>query len=143
MKIHYGVGLLISNESQTQFFVQQKDETYPYKDWRGCLSFWGGAIEEEDKSPLAAVERELEEEIPASISILSPYSKKEIGTFKITYARPFFLTVFEIRIPDQKIEALSQIAVLEGDGLMLSKEEILDYKWIWETDFIFLEHILD
>ena len=47
--MHYGVGLLISNESQTQFFVQQKDETYPYEDWRGCLSFWGGAIEEGDE----------------------------------------------------------------------------------------------
>lgn len=143
MSMHYGVGLLISNENQTRFFVQQKDEYYPFEDWRGCLSFWGGAVEKEDNSNLQAVARELEEEIPEAVALLQNYSKQEIGTFKITYAQPFFLTVFEVRVPDYLLEQIAKVEVLEGNGLLLSDTDIKAQKWIWETDFIFLEYILD
>lgn len=143
MKMHYGVGLLISNQEQTQFFVQQKDNDYPFKEWRGCLSFWGGAVEPEDNSNLQAVERELEEEIPQAVPLLQHYAKKKIGTFKITYAQPFILTVFEVRVPDYLLQEISKVNVLEGNGILMDRATIEAQKWIWETDFIFLEYILD
>ncbi|MFT5647483.1 MAG: hypothetical protein ACI976_002175 [Aureispira sp.] len=142
-KMHKGVGLLISNTDQTQFFVQIKDEQYPYEAWRGACSFWGGAIET-GEDELTAVERELEEEIPDAARLLNHISKTKLNHYLIdnkTVIQPFSLTVFEAVVSTQELQQLAQTRVLEGRALVLSKTDLLKRKWIWGMDFILKEYL--
>lgn len=143
-KMHEGVGLLISNTDQTLFFVQIKDEQYPYAAWRGACAFWGGEMEPEDERELTAVERELEEEIPDAAQILKPFSKNKINRYLIdnkTVVRPFGLTIFEAVVPTKVLQQIAQTRVLEGQALLLSKTDLLKRKWIWGMDFILKEYL--
>lgn len=143
-KIHEGVGLLISNSDQTQFFVQIKDAQYPYKAWRGACAFWGGAMEPEDERELTAVERELEEEIPDAALLLKHIPKNKIQRYLIknkTVIRPFYLTIFEAVVTTEVLLQIAQTKVLEGEGLLLSKTDLLERKWIWGMDFILKEYL--
>lgn len=150
-KMHQGVGLLISNTDQTLFFVQIKDEQYPYEAWRGACSFWGGAIEPEDEQELTAVERELtaverelEEEIPDAALLLKHIPKTKIKRYLIdnkTVTQPFSLTVFEAIVSTEALQQLAQTNVLEGRALLLSKTDLLKRKWIWGMDFILKEYL--
>jgi hypothetical protein len=143
-KMHQGVGLLISNTDQTQFFVQIKDEQYPYEAWRGACSFWGGAIEPEDEQELTAVERELEEEIPDAALLLKHIPKNKINRYLIdnkTVIQPFFLTIFEVVVSTEALQKIAQTSVLEGRALLLSKTDLLKRKWIWGMDFILKEYL--
>jgi len=142
--MHEGVGLLISNPDQTQFFVQIKDEQYPYEAWRGACSFWGGAIEAEDKDEQTAVERELEEEIPDAARLLKEIPKHKINRYLIdnpTTIEPFGLTIFEAIISTEDLQQVAKTRVLEGRALLLSKTDLLARKWIWGMDFIFKEYL--
>ena len=143
-KIHEGVGLLISNSDQTQFFVQIKDAQYLYEAWRGACAFWGGAMEPEDERELTAVERELEEEIPDAALLLKHIPKNKIQRYLIknkTVTRPFYLTVFEAVVTTEVLLQIAQTKVLEGEGLLLSKDDLLERKWIWGMDFILKEYL--
>ena len=140
--MHKGVGLLISNLDGSRFFIQQKDESYPYEEWRNCCSFWGGAIEEEDASELVAVHRELEEEIPDTLELLLPMDKKIIGKYKIpTFDSAFWLTVFVVQVTNAELDKIATTKVLEGRGVLFSRVEALAQKWIWNTDFIFHDYM--
>jgi len=142
MNKHQGVGVLIGNPKRTQFFIQQKDETYPIPKWRNCYSFWGGAIEEEDANALAAANREILEEIPAASPLLQPYSKEKIGVFNIPTAEAAFdLTVFELLIPNTTLQEVAAVEVFEGRGLLLDSETILESTWIWNMDFVFEDYM--
>ncbi len=143
-EIHQGVGLLISNSNQTKFFVQIKDGQYPHEAWRGACAFWGGAIEPEDKEELIAVERELEEEIPEAAVLLKKVPKQKIKRYWIDnkiVVQAFWLTVFEAVVSDAQLQQISQTEVLEGRGLLISKEDLLQRKWIWGMDFILKEYL--
>jgi hypothetical protein len=142
-KMHQGVGLLISNTNQTQFFVQIKDEQYPYEAWRGACAFWGGAIES-DEEVLAAVERELEEEIPDAALLLKDVPKNKINYYLIdnkTVIQPFGLTIFEAVVSTEQLQQIAKSRVLEGRALLLSKTDLLERKWIWGMDFILKEYL--
>jgi len=143
-KLHQGVGLLISNTDQTQFFIQIKDEQYPYEAWRGACAFWGGAMEPEDEQELTAVERELEEEIPDAALLLKHIPKTKINRYLInnkTVIQPFSLTVFEAIVSTEALQKIAQTRVLEGRALLLSKTDLLKRKWIWGMDFILKEYL--
>jgi hypothetical protein len=143
-KMHQGVGLLISNTDQTQFFVQIKDEQYPYEAWRGACAFWGGAIEPEDKDELIAVERELEEEIPDAARLLKQVPKNKVNYYLIdnkTVLKPFGLTVFEAVVSTEELQKIAQSRVLEGRALLLSRTDLLERKWIWGMDFIIRDYL--
>ncbi len=136
--MHQGVGLLIANEDYTRFFIQQKDETYPFEEWRGCCSYWGGAIEPTDADEWAAVWRELEEELPQTLPILKKKGLLIKGKYKVaTFDSSFDLTVFEVLLTEKQLDSVAKTKVLEGRGLLLSRAEALAQKWIWKTDFIF------
>ncbi|CAA6809430.1 MAG: Unknown protein [uncultured Aureispira sp.] len=142
-KMHQGVGLLISNTDKTQFFVQIKDEHYPYEAWRGACAFWGGAIETGEDA-LRAVERELEEEIPEAARFLKQVPKKKINYYLIDnkmVVNPFGLTVFEAIVSTEDLQKIAQTRVLEGRALLLSKSDLLERKWIWGMDFIFKTYL--
>jgi len=142
-EMHQGVGLLISNTDQTQFFVQIKDEQYPYEAWRGACAFWGGAIEP-GEDVLTAVERELEEEIPDAALLLKHLIKNKINYYLIdnkTVIKPFGLTIFEAVVSTEDLQKIAQSRVLEGRALLLSKADLLERKWIWGMDFILKEYL--
>ncbi len=137
--MHQGVGVLIGNKNGSRFFVQQKDETYPHEAWRGCLSFWGGAIQA-GESPRTALARELEEEIPESVALLADFDIEQLKKYTVqAYHGAFELTVFEVKVTDKILQQLTTIRVLEGEGVLLERAAIEKRKWIWETDFIFAE----
>lgn len=141
-EIHKGVGLLISNEEQSQFFVQIKDEQYPYEAWRGACAFWGGAIEEKDQDEITAVERELEEEIPDAALLLKGIPKNKIKRYWIdnkSVVQPFWLNIYEVVVDNKQLQQIAKTRVLEGKGALLSKQDLLQKKWIWGMDFIFKE----
>jgi len=136
--IHQGVGALITNTNCTRFLVQIKDETYPFEEWRGACAYWGGAIEPSDANELEAVERELVEEIPAAAAALQTTPKTPIDRYWIDTAKnPFWLTTFVIAVEDTVLDTLSQAPVLEGNSLLISKDDLLKRKWIWNIDFTF------
>lgn len=139
---HHGVGLLISNLDQSRFFVQIKDEEYPFSEWRGACAYWGGAIESDDLDEWAAVERELEEEIPAAAVLLKNFTKNKIDKYWITdIAEPFWLTLFEVLVSDELLLQIADMEVLEGDGYLIEKEALLSRKWIWKMDFVFKDYL--
>lgn len=143
-EIHKGVGLLISNKDHNQFFIQIKDEQYPYKEWRGACAFWGGAIEEEDQDERTAVERELEEEIPEAAFLLKDIQKNKINRYWIdnkSVVQPFWLSIYEVTIENEQLQKVAKSTVLEGKGLLISKSDLLQKKWIWGMDFIFKEYL--
>lgn len=139
---HHGVGLLISNLDQSRFFVQIKDQEYPFLEWRGACAYWGGAIELDDFDELSAVERELEEEIPAAALLLKNFTKNKIDQYWVAdVAEPFWLTLFEVLVSDGLLMQIADVEVLEGDGALMTKEELLDKKWIWKMDFVFKDYL--
>jgi hypothetical protein len=141
-EIHKGVGLLIGNSDQTRFFVQIKDEEYPFVEWRGACAYWGGAIEEDDISELKAVERELEEELPGAVPILKDIPKIRIDKYWVDEVEsPFWLTIFEVVVSDKQLMEVAVNKVLEGYGRLMTREEILESKWIWKMDFIFKKYL--
>jgi len=141
-EVHKGVGLLIGNSDQTQFFVQIKDEEYPFEEWRGACAYWGGAIEEDDSSELEAVERELEEEVPGAVPILEDIPKIRVDKYWVEEVeQPFWLTIFEAVVSDEQLKRVAENEVLEGYGRLMTREEILESKWIWKMDFIFKKYL--
>ena len=140
--IHRGVGLLIGNEDQTQFFIQIKDNTYPIPQWRGACAFWGGAMEPEDVNELAAVLREVEEEIPAALPCLNLVEKDKVDTFWVeNNGNPFWLTIFEAVVPNEQLQTIAKVDVLEGNGRLISRAELLSKFWIFGMDFIFKKYL--
>ncbi len=62
MEKHHGVGIIVTDSNKDWFYIQQKDDTYPFIEYRLCYSFFGGAIEA-GENELGALERELSEEL--------------------------------------------------------------------------------
>lgn len=131
-KQHRGVGILLSNLEHTQFLLQQKDETYPHEQYRGSLSFWGGAIEEGEEFVVAAW-RELEEELPDCLPYLKDKDLTLINHFEVKvndkYSFPFGL--LELCIEQTLLEKIAQMKVEEGRSILLNKNELKDYTWVW------------
>lgn len=137
LPFHKGVGLLIANQDQSRFFVQQKDETYPYPEWQLAYSFWGGAIEANETTQ-EALFRELFEELPNYAPALIKKEPSFVGSFSVfTGDETFFeLNVFILSIDNELFETFSNDSVLEGYGRFVGKEELLSSVWIWNTSFI-------
>lgn len=57
-----GAVVLITNDSHDRFLMQVKDDCHPLASLRGCLSFFGGSLEE-GETPPQGLDRELREEI--------------------------------------------------------------------------------
>lgn len=143
-KIHQGVGLLIGNDSHSQFFVQIKDEKYQFKEWRGACTFWGGAIEPEDANEQIAVEREVIEEIPDAVPILANIPKVKIKRFLVDNEQleaPFELTLFEAVVSSKQLQQIAAVEVLEGNGELIHRATLIEKRWLWGMDFIFKEYL--
>jgi ADP-ribose pyrophosphatase YjhB (NUDIX family) len=139
-QFHEGVGLLVSNFNNNRFFVQIKDNSYSVPKWRGCCSFWGGAVESDDPSFEAAVWRELKEEIPHSLQYITTI--QSINRYLVcSGATQFGLNLFVSYSSDAALDKIAKGPVLEGLGRIMSLEELLAHKWIFDMNFIFESYL--
>lgn len=141
MQEHKGVGLLISNQAHSLFYLQVKDETYPVAKWRGAYTFWGGAIDPKDANPAAAVKRELEEELPETLEWLLPIPRKEIKTYQVEHEKSFPLTLFVSIVSNQQLELLSQQTPEEGYGRLVKRAELFENSWIWGLEVVIKDYL--
>ncbi len=138
--MHKGVGLIITNKSKAQFFIQQKDENYPIKKWAMCFSFWGGEIEETDDSLLRALKRELVEEIEDVINFES-LTINFVDEFKINCDEAFVFTLFELILDNEQLHQLQEAKIFEGYGKLVSLDELKNGKWIWCLEHVIAQYI--
>lgn len=131
--MHKGVGLIITNKEKSLFFVQKKDKNYPIKKWIDCFSFWGGAIEDDDQSPLDALIREVKEEINFDLKI---DEIKFIDEFMVKSDTDFPFFLFELIVSEETLKALPQLKVNEGNSSLVSKDELLKGQWIWGLELV-------
>ncbi len=131
-KLHHGVGVLFENEEQDQYFVQRKDKDYPIEKYRNGLSFFGGKVEEGEVL-IDALRRELTEEIVAS-KVLDRLNYQLIGHFLIEGDRPYFFDLFCCKLDNETFQSLSNSQILEGEGTIKSKAELVNEDWIWNLD---------
>jgi len=137
--VHKGVASLICNETRTQFFVQQKDESYPIEKWQLALSFWGGAMEANDPSPEAALWRELAEELTEPLTAVQP---QLIDTFLVESDHTFEITLFELRLATERfIRFTNHVKVIEGYGKLLTRNELLSHPWVWNLEVVVKEYL--
>ena len=130
---HRGVGALITNFDRSDFFIQIKDETYPYEKWRGANSLWGGALEEDDPSELDGLFRELEEEFNWKPDAIPTF----MGTFSVASDHIFPISLFEIVLDQNQLQDLAATSkVAEGSGLLIPKNELFINNWVWDLDGI-------
>jgi len=136
---HHGVGAIITTPDRSLCYVQQKDQTYPFEDFRGSYSFWGGAIEDGEER-YQALERELQEEIPDFADILSAAETNEINTYKVQndLVGEFKFTLYEIIVPKKILTSLSGTTVQEGIGVSTQRDSLASLKWI-----LGLEHVVE
>lgn len=142
MKAHKGVGLLITNKEHSLFYLQVKDETYPFAKWRGSYTFWGGAVDPEDVSPAAAVQREIEEELPNTLDWLLPIARKEIKTYQVEHERSFPLTLFVSIVSNEQLELLDQQTPAEGYGKLVKRTDLFKNSWIWGLEVVIQDYLL-
>jgi len=135
---HKGVGALITNTERSHYYIQQKDETYPIKKWRGAYSFWGGALETSDASEEVGLLRELEEELNWQPS--SAFHK--IGNFMVESDHNFPITVFEILLSPIELNKLAAHTIpTEGNGIYIAKEQLLSSPWVWDLDKVLRQYL--
>ncbi len=126
-----GVGVVITDDSESEFFIQQKDETYPLDEYRGLYSFFGGSVNP-GENEMGALERELKEELePEAVKIIAMVAKK-IGQFAVSAnSKDFSYTLFKAKLPTDYVRALKMAKVKEGRGIVVSKKELAHLDFIW------------
>jgi 8-oxo-dGTP pyrophosphatase MutT (NUDIX family) len=141
--MHRGVGIIIRNESGNLFFVQEKDETYPFVEYRNCCSLFGGKIEDGETLEIGLI-RELKEEI----EIGNLFQKMNIRFLKSFLMKnnlsEFEFSLFEGILSDDDFILLSQKRIMEGRSKVLDKNGLLGEKWIWGLEVVirfYLERI--
>lgn len=125
---HHGVVALVTNRERTRFFIQQKDESYPA--FPLGYSLFGGAIEAGER-PDEALARELREELGEAAERLLA---AEVTC--VLPARPlaggFVVSLFEVVLEGEGIEALAEVPVLEGKrGVVLDREALGRMTLVW------------
>jgi len=129
-----GVGVVITDDSKSQFYIQQKDETYPVPEYRHLYSFFGGSIEP-GEDELGALERELGEELNHESARTIVQAVKKIGDFAVSTGNiEFSYTLFEAKLPLDYLNLLKEIVVKEGRGFLMTKEEFAHLEFIWKLD---------
>ena len=136
--MHEGVGLIIGNEEKSMFFLQKKDKTYPITKWVDGFSFWGGAIEENDKSPYEALIREIQEELTVE---LDDEQIKYVGEFLVNSDEKYKFHLFELIVSDATLEMMKGQKVNEGLACLAKTETVLNEKWIWGLEQVIVQYL--
>ena len=127
-----GVGVIITNEEKGLFYIQQKDETYPLKEFRLKYTVFGGGIEE-GEDDLEALERELLEELDGSVAKIVFASSKKIKGEKIKtiHGEEYLFNLYESTLSNEEIKEISKHKVKEGkQGSLISKNDISKIEFV-------------
>jgi 8-oxo-dGTP pyrophosphatase MutT (NUDIX family) len=125
---HHGVVALITNPDRTRFVVQRKDAAYRPAP-RG-YSLFGGAAEP-GESPAQTIARELREELGAAAEALLAAGPRAVVERR-TLSTDFAATLFEIVIDAPTLEALADVAVLEGEcAVVLDRDALATCPLVW------------
>ncbi len=128
--MHQGVGLLIQNERNDLFFIQQKDEKYSQKKWIGAYSFWGGEIENGDLTIYDALLRELNEEILTSIDFLK-HDFNFIGKYTVNSDEVYLFNLYLLTLNEFQFLELCNAEIKEGNGVVINQNELINGNWVW------------
>ncbi|BBM83008.1 NUDIX domain-containing protein [Candidatus Uabimicrobium amorphum] len=146
-KIHNGAAIIITNNSCSKFFIQRKDDTYPLKECRGCISLFGGACDDDEDSE-TTIARELAEELVLDNIKITPKLWRNFRLHGNQFANTYEITVFTCFLTDEVFEELAkQIVrpqvVLEGLGEIVTREQLC--KWSKDTSKFFasLDVVID
>ncbi|MBR9706725.1 NUDIX domain-containing protein [Candidatus Pacearchaeota archaeon] len=133
-KTYYGVGLVITNPGHTDFYLQQKDDTYWIEEYRLHYTFFGGAIED-DETETQALKRELLEELGPKVTDMIYEGSKRIAdlTFINVLNKKFNYTLYESVIPDNDLKSLSNVKVMEGKGGFLIPRDKIEIIPLFRT----------
>lgn len=130
MEKHHGVGVIVTDSNRELFYIQQKDDTYPFPEYRLCYSFFGGAIEA-GEGELGALERELSEELePEAAQWIAHVCNKLFDAEISTSRGSYHFTLFEAALPKYDVEDLAELPVREGAGRLVSRREIEKLKFV-------------
>ncbi|MFK7798649.1 MAG: NUDIX domain-containing protein [Aureispira sp.] len=138
--MHKGVGLIIGNTTKDLFFVQKKDQNYPITKWIDGFSFWGGAVEENDKSLYEALIRELQEELTTALDYPNIQFVKE---FLVKSDRNYTFYLFELLVDETVLQRLQNQEVKEGNADLVTKTTLLTQNWIWGLEQVIFQYFND
>lgn len=138
--VKQGVGVLITNENKSKFFLQVKNETYPHKEFVNKLSFWGGRVERGEELD-QALHRELQEELHDDSYKIIQNKIKRLKTYTIKTRKGIFplkynFTFYQATVTDSEIEFISSKPVYEGLAKTISLEEFRNSQFIWNLDIV-------
>lgn len=125
---HHGVVALVTNPARTRFFIQQKDEGY--RPFPLGYSLFGGAIEAGEE-PEEALARELREELgEAAERLLAAEITAVFAAWPL--ATGFVVSLFEVVIDAERLEALAEVPVLEGKrGVVIDRVALGATPLVW------------
>ena len=133
---HQGVGVIITNEDRTQFYFQDKGDSYPIVRYQNCLSFFGGRLDKINGEGInGALKRELQEP-----SELGDYwgnvvyeAAEELETVKVKDGLgDYNITIYEAVLSNEVFNELVKAPTgREGTGVVVPKDELLQHKYIW------------
>ena len=120
------VGVSITNEKRTLFYLQKKDNEYWIPQLRLKYCFFGGQIESSETESIA-LERELLEELnPDLAKIIYKNSKRVLSSYFINVlGENYKFSLYESVLHDKTMEKLSSLTVKEGEGFLIKRENIL------------------
>lgn len=135
MKSHQGSIAIISNQLNTRWLIQRKDGQYPIEKQRRTICFFGGSVEASE-SPLAALTRELDEEIRYEPFLKEMFLKIDSRQFKHkTHILPseknpgteYELNVYRFQVNNYLLGELGSVLykpgiITEGYGEIVSRE---------------------
>lgn len=114
-----GVVCFITNPDRTRFLIQRKDGSYPYAKQHRTVCLFGGHVEASE-TPLAAILRELEEEVhyPPILDL----ARANLGYSIIKMALPsqnnpgtmFMLIAYELLVTDEVMNDLEKVIYKTG-----------------------------
>ena len=137
-KIQQGVGLLIHDPNNDFFFVQRKDSSYFISEYVGSYAFWGGGVEPKDDSIKHALQRELKEELSFGFEIYSSFTFTSKGVFHVRHTMAQYdLHVFYLPLERTEFSHFSKQDVFEGEGVIRTGIDLVQSRWIWDTNDIF------
>jgi len=114
-----GVVCFITNPDRTKFLIQRKDSSYKFAKQHRTVCLFGGHVEASE-TPLAAILRELEEEI--HYQPILDLAKAEIVYSIIKLSLPsqnnpgtmFLLSAYELLVSDKVMEDLEKVIYTPG-----------------------------
>ncbi|MBU3923831.1 MAG: NUDIX hydrolase [Nanoarchaeota archaeon] len=121
-----GVGVIVTNDKRTHFYLQQKDDSYHIEEYRLHYTLFGGAIEE-GESEESALSREIEEELGENVVrvLLKNVRRIEDHDFINVLGQKYNFTLYEAIVSNDYLKFLPNVKVMEGKGgFLFSRKEI-------------------